>query len=76
MALGTVGPLGTFGPQNMRGPNLGPLGPKAWPDSRKKKSRIIEDIHDITCDPQRNHMIIYPIEHELVVKQLYNGIDI
>ena len=37
---------------------------------------IIGDIHDIARDPQRNHMFIYQMENELVVKQLYRGVNI
>ena len=37
---------------------------------------IIEDIHDIARDPQRNHMFIFQMENELVVKQLYQNVDI
>ena len=37
---------------------------------------IIGDVHDIARDPQRNHMFIYQMEHELVVKQLYRNVDI
>ena len=28
---------------------------------------IMGDIHDIARDPQRNHLIIYQMKHELVV---------
>ena len=37
---------------------------------------IIGDVHDIARDPQRNHMFIYQMENELVVKQLYHNVDI
>ena len=38
---------------------------------------IIGDVHDIARDPQRNHMfIIYQMENELVVKQLYHNVEI
>ena len=36
----------------------------------------IGDIHDIARDPQWNHMIVNEMEHELVVEQLYDGVDI
>ena len=37
---------------------------------------IIGDVHDIARDQQRNHMFIYQMENELVVKQLYHNVDI
>ena len=40
------------------------------------KERLRRGIHDIARDTQRNHEFIYLMQNELVVKQLYDNVNI
>ena len=40
------------------------------------KERLRRGIHDIARDTQRNHTFIYLMQNELVVKQLYDNVNI